>query len=156
VATLEVITTIHAPIERCFDLSRSIELHVASTTGTGERAVAGVTSGLIGLGEQVTWRAKHLGVWQKFTSRITALDPLRYFQDTMVRGVFRSFEHDHFFAELRPDLTEMKDVLHFSAPPPVLGRIVEVFLRPYARRFLGERNELLKRVAESNEWRRFL
>lgn len=154
--SLEEITIIHAPRKRCFDLSRSIDLHLLSTERTGERAVAGKTSGMIGLGERVTWRAKHLGVWQELTSEITALDSPSYFRDTMVRGAFRSFEHDHYFTQLDSEMTEMKDVLRFAAPIPLLGRISEIFLQPYLSRFLRERNEVLKNVAEGNDWRRFV
>lgn len=153
---LEEITLINAPIERCFDLSRSIDLHLLSTATTGERAIAGVTSGLIGLGENVTWRAKHFGVWQKFTSKITALDRPNYFRDEMIRGAFRSFEHDHYFTESQTGVTEMKDVIRFAAPIPLLGRVAEIFLRPYLSGFLGERNEVLKKTAEGEDWRRFL
>jgi ligand-binding SRPBCC domain-containing protein len=153
---LEEITIIKAPIERCFDLSRSIDVHVQSTARTGERAVAGVTSGLIGLGEQVTWRAKHLGVWQEFTSEVTALDRPNYFQDKMVRGAFRFFEHDHFFAAMDAGTTEMRDVLRFAAPVPLLGRIAELFLRPYLRGFLRERNRVIQKAAEGEGWRRFV
>jgi len=153
---LKVVTIIRAPIERCFDLSRSIDLHVQSTAETGERSVAGVTSGLIGLGERVTWRAKHLGVWQEFTSEITALDRPKYFQDKMIRGAFRSFEHDHLFMEIGDGTTEMRDVLRFAAPIPLLGRIAEVFLRPYLSRFLHERNHVIKNAAESEDWRQFV
>lgn len=53
---IELATAVAAPVERVFDLARSIELHVVSVAHTGERAVAGVTSGSIGIGEQVTWR----------------------------------------------------------------------------------------------------
>ena len=154
--TLAEISLIHAPIERCFDLSRSIDLHTKSTARSGERAIAGVTSGLIGMGEEVTWRARHLGIWQKMTSRITAFDPPRSFQDTMVRGAFRFFQHDHIFRERGDGITEMKDVLRFSAPPPVLGRLAESSLAPYLRGFLRERNRLLKVVAEGAEWQRYL
>jgi ligand-binding SRPBCC domain-containing protein len=148
-------TLINAPIERCFDLSRSIDLHLLSTARSGERAVAGVASGLIGLGEQVTWRARHFGIWQELTSEITRMDRPSYFRDEMIRGAFRSFEHDHFFAE-RDGVTEMTDVLRFAAPVPVLGRVAEILLKGYLRRFLRERNEVLKRVAEGEDWRRFL
>ena len=81
---------IRAPIERCFDLARSVEVHRAGNIHFGEVAVAmaGVTSGLIGLGQRVTWRAKHLGVWQQLTSEITAMDRPTYFQDTMIRGAW--------------------------------------------------------------------
>jgi ligand-binding SRPBCC domain-containing protein len=154
--TLEQTTLIHAPIERCFDLSRSIDLHIRSTADTGERAVAGVTSGLIGLGEQVTWRAKHLGLWQELTSKITAFDRPSYFQDTMLRGVFRSFKHDHSFSAPDAGTTAMRDVLEFAAPLPLAGLIAEKFLRPYLAKFLRERNDLIKRVSESEEWRQFL
>lgn len=153
---LEEITLIDAPIERCFDLSRSIDLHLETTVGTGERAVAGKTSGLIGLHEQVTWRAKHLGVWQEFTSRITAFEHPHYFRDEMVRGAFRLFAHDHYFAAVPDGATMMRDVLRFAAPIPVLGRMVEPFLQAYLGRFLRERNEVLKKSAESEDWRRYL
>ncbi|MGA8107974.1 MAG: SRPBCC family protein [Acidobacteriaceae bacterium] len=154
--TISEITLIHAPRERCFDLSRSIDLHTESTARTGEQAIAGVTSGLIGMGEEVTWRARHLGMWQALTSRITAFDPPHYFQDTMVRGAFRSFQHDHFFRKREDGLTEMEDVLRFSAPFSLLGRIAEIPLRSYLRRFLRERNRLLKKIAEGEDWRKYL
>lgn len=70
-SVIQLTTIIKAPIERCFDLSRSIDLHMESTSGTGERAIAGRTSGLIEHNELVTWRAKHLGVWQQLSSKIT-------------------------------------------------------------------------------------
>jgi len=60
---LEELTVIHAPIERCFDLARSVEVHLAGNVHSGEAAVAmaGVTSGVIGMAQRVTWRAKHFG-----------------------------------------------------------------------------------------------
>ncbi len=89
---------------------------MASTDWTGERAVAGVTSGLIGADEEVTWKGRHFGVLigpARATSRITAHDRPRHFQDCMVRAVaFRSFCHDHFF-EVRDGATLMKDVMVF-------------------------------------------
>jgi ligand-binding SRPBCC domain-containing protein len=153
---LEEITLIAAPIKRCFDLSRSIDLHLVSTATTGERAIAGVTSGLICMGEQVTWRARHLLVTQEFTSKITAFNGPYHFRDEMVRGAFRSFAHDHYFRGLPDGITEMKDVLRFSAPVPLLGQIAELFLKPYLSGFLRERNGILKRTCESQEWQRFL
>lgn len=111
---------------------------------------------MIGLGEQVTWRAKHLGLWQELTSKITAFDRPSYFQDTMLRGVFRSFKHDHSFSAPDAGTTAMRDVLEFAAPLPLAGLIAEKFLRPYLAKFLRERNDLIKRVSESEEWRQFL
>lgn len=71
---ISLTTEIKAPIERCFDLSRSIDLHVVSTSGTDEKAVGGRTSGLIEKNETVTWQAVHLGVKQNLTSLITEFE----------------------------------------------------------------------------------
>jgi ligand-binding SRPBCC domain-containing protein len=154
--TLTEITLIHAPIERCFDLSRSIDLHKASTAETNEQAVAGVTSGLIGMGEEVTWRARHFGVWQQMTSCITVFDRPQHFQDTMVRGAFHFFQHDHYFRQQSDGAVEMKDILRFSAPLGLLGRVAELPLKPYLRRFLQQRNAAHRQIAESGQWRSFL
>jgi ligand-binding SRPBCC domain-containing protein len=91
---------ISAPIQRCFDLSRSIEVHLLGTEQSGEQAVGGVTSGLVGPNQFVRWRAKHLGVRQHLTSKITAFDSPQYFQDTMLEGAFKFMQHDHFFVAL--------------------------------------------------------
>ncbi len=63
-----------APIERCFLLSLSVDLHTISTKKTNERAIAGVTSGLMKLNDTVTWRAKHFGIYQNLTSKITVYE----------------------------------------------------------------------------------
>jgi ligand-binding SRPBCC domain-containing protein len=152
-------TLIRAPIERCFDLARSVEVHLAGNVHWGEAAMAtgGVTSGLIGMGDRVTWRAKHFGVWQKLTSEITAMNRPEHFQDTMIRGAFHSMQHDHFFRSLTPEQTEMRDVLVFMAPLGMLGRVVEwAVLRRYMGALLHERNEVVREIAESTEWRKYL
>ena len=154
---IELITRIAAPPERCFDLSRSIDLHQASLARSGERAVAGVTSGLIGMGESVTWEARHLGVRQRLTSRITAFDRPHHFRDSMVAGAFARFDHDHWFTPDDAGGTVVRDVFDFAAPLGVLGRIAEAaFLTRYMRRLLADRNAVVRRVAESDEWRRYL
>ncbi len=157
--TLEDLTVIRAPIERCFDLARSVEVHIAGNVHSGESAVAagGVTSGLIGMAERVTWRAKHFGVWHTLTSEITAMDRPASFQDTMIQGIFGSMKHDHFFRALTPEETEMKDIFCFAAPLPVLGRFAEAaFLRRYMQALLRERNAVIKEIAESSGWQRYL
>ena len=155
-ATIELTTLIRAPSERCFDLSRSVDLHVASTTDTGERAVGGVMSGLLSLGEEVTWSARHFGVRQELTSRITAFERPRHFRDSMVAGAFRRFDHDHFFVATESG-TEMKDVFDFESPLGPLGRLADALvLTRYLRGFLERRNEVIKRAAESEGWRALL
>jgi hypothetical protein len=104
----------------------------------------------------VTWRAKHFGFWHQLTSEITAAERPAWFQDAMVDGIFRWMKHDHFFRAVGAGETEMKDVFCFAAPLPVLGRVAEVtFLGSYMRALLSERNAALKRIAESEEWRRY-
>ncbi|MEM9479861.1 MAG: SRPBCC family protein [Verrucomicrobiota bacterium] len=154
VITLE--TEIHAPAERVFDLARSIDAHTASTSKTGERAVAGRTSGLIELGETVTWEATHFGVKQRLSVEITELDRPKRFRDRMINGAFAHMDHVHLF-EPTSSGTRMKDEFQFSAPLGIFGRIAEkLFLTGYMRNFLCERNAILKRMAESDEWREFL
>ena len=156
---LEELTMIRAPIERCFDLARSVKVHLAGNVHCGEAAVAmaGATSGLLGPAQRVTWRARHFGVRQRLTSDITAMDRPSYFQDTMIRGAFRSMHHDHFFRSLSPDQTEMRDVFCFAAPLGILGRLAErAVLRRYMQALLRERNAVIREIAESEAWRKYL
>lgn len=149
-------TAINAPAERVFDLARSIDAHIASTEGTSERAVAGVTSGLIGEGETVTWEANHLGLKQHLTVRITRLQRPNFFEDEMVSGAFKRMHHRHEFIPTKTG-TEMIDVFDFAAPLGPLGRLAEqLFLRAYMDRLLRARAAILKRLAELEEWRKFL
>ena len=144
-------TAIAARVERCFDLARSVDAHLRSAAGTGERVVGGRTSGLLELGDEVTWEAVHFGVRQRLTSRITAFDRPRHFRDEMIRGVFRRFVHDHQF-EAAAGGTVMTDVVAFTAPLGVLGRVAERWpVGPHLQRFLQRRGEALKALAESNE-----
>jgi ligand-binding SRPBCC domain-containing protein len=153
---IELTTRISAPVERCFDLSRSIDLHMASTDWTGERAIAGVLSGLIGPGQEVTWQGRHFGWMLSHTSRITAYSRPHHFQDCMERGRFKSFCHDHFFKEGAGG-TLMRDEMVFEAPFRFAGRIAEILLlESHMRDLLERRNKAIKRSAESEEWRRYL
>jgi ligand-binding SRPBCC domain-containing protein len=156
VPVIELTTEVHAPIQRTFDLARSVELHMESTAQTGESAVAGVTSGLMGLGDEVTWRARHFGIWQHLTSRITAFEKPFHFRDSMVRGAFRRFDHDHFFTQ-QGDITVMRDLFDFQSPLGILGCIADrLFLIEYMRRFLLTRQAMIKTIAETEQWRRYL
>ena len=155
--TLEETTLIQAPINRCFDLARSIEVHLIGTSDTGEEAIAGTTTGLIGMGESVTWRAKHFGVRQTLTSKITGFEPPSYFQDTMQQGAFRSLQHERLFKSLSAESTEMTDILKLAAPIPILGLLAEALvLRRYMQHFLRTRNRILKQLAESEYWQHYL
>ncbi|MEO6715479.1 MAG: SRPBCC family protein, partial [Mycobacteriales bacterium] len=89
-------TVIDAPREACFDLSLSVDAHMASMSGrSGERAVAGVTSGLMAFGDTVTWQGKHFGLRFSLTSTISAYERPVRFVDEQVRGPFALWHHEH-------------------------------------------------------------
>jgi ligand-binding SRPBCC domain-containing protein len=156
VQRIQLETRIAAPAQRCFLLSLSIDLHVDSTASTRERAIAGVTTGLIREGESVTWRGRHFGFMLSHTSTITRYEPPDFFQDVMTAGMFSSFEHDHRFQQQNGE-TVMNDELRFTAPLGIFGLAAErLVLRSYLVHFLRERNEFVKQVAESQRWREYL
>jgi ligand-binding SRPBCC domain-containing protein len=145
---IELLTEINAPIEKCFDLARSIDLHMESTSWTGEKAIAGKTSGLIELDETVTWRAKHFGIWQNLTSRITEFERPNFFVDEMVKGAFKSIRHEHYFLA-RHGQTLMKDVFVYESPLAILGRLFNwLVLTRYMTKLLERRNRVIKEAAE--------
>jgi len=153
VITLE--TIIHADIEVCFDLSRSIDLHCVSTAGTNEKAIAGCTSGLINLNETVTWEATHFGLRQQLTSVISAYERPFYFRDEQVKGAFKYIIHDHLF-EMQNGAVLMKDIFSYAAPFGWIGTIAEkTLLTPHLKKFLIERNNIIKEYAEGNRWKEF-
>ncbi len=153
---IQIETIINSKIEICFDLSRSIDLHKLSMSHTNEKAVAGRTSGLINLGEEVTWEATHFGIKQKLTSKITLYDRPFHFRDEQVSGVFKSIIHDHYF-EQRGKEALMKDIFDFESPLGAIGRIAnKVFLSGYMTDLLTTRNGIIKECAETEKWKSVL
>jgi ligand-binding SRPBCC domain-containing protein len=141
--TIRLVTDLPTSLDRAFALSLDIGAHLRSMAATGEQAVAGTTTGTIGLGESVTWRARHLGVVWRMTSRVTALEAPHRFVDEQVRGPFARFRHEHTFTAV-PGGTRMVDEIAFRAPLGVLGRIAEALvLRRHLRRLIAERNRSL-------------
>lgn len=146
--TIIIHTAINASIETVFDLARDIDLHKKSCEHTKEEAIRGKTSGLIELNETVTWRAKHFGIWQTLTSKITAFEKPKFFVDEMVKGAFKSFTHEHHFSQIQ-ETTFMKDVFHYQAPWGILGKAATfIFLHKYMTNFLKHRNRTIKNYAE--------
>jgi hypothetical protein len=146
-----------APMERCFKLATSIDLVAAA--GTGEKAVGGVTSGLIGSDGFVQWQGRQFGRTGIHTSHIdsTRIDgwrPSSYFREVMVQGTFARFEHERHFA-LMDDGTRMRDEIRFSIPG-LLSGLSEKLVRHHLIAILRQRNALIKQVAESEQWRRYL
>ncbi|MEO9885124.1 MAG: SRPBCC family protein [Balneola sp.] len=149
-------TEIQAKKDIVFDLSRSIDLHTVSTKQTNETAIAGKISGLIGLNESVTWKAKHFGIYQTLTSKVTEFERPVYFADEMVKGAFKSFKHEHHFEELNGKTT-MTDIFDYRSPFGLLGRLVDsLFLKKYMTDLLEKRNRVVKEFAESDKWKKVL
>ncbi len=150
--TLRVTTRIAAPPPRCFDLARDVDAHLRSAADTGERVVAGRTTGLLELGDAVTFEARHLGVRQRLSAVVTAFDRPRHFQDRMTAGAFRSMQHDHHFDRTPDGGTVMVDVVRFAAPLGPVGWVAErLVLAGHLRRFLTRRGLALKAAAERAE-----
>ena len=151
--TIYLETRIKSDIQICFDLSRSIDLHKISTEKTSEKAIEGVTSGLIKLNEFVTWEATHFGVKQKLTSKITQFRSPFHFRDEQLKGAFKYIIHDHTF-EVQNGIVVMKDNFEFASPFGVIGRLFDaLILKKYLTKFLIERNQVIKEFAETEKWK---
>jgi ligand-binding SRPBCC domain-containing protein len=153
---IHITTFIAAPIDRVFDLSRSINLHTISTSSTNEKAIAGVTTGLINVNETVTWQAKHLFKTRQHKTLISAMNKPTDFIDEMVTGDFKSFKHHHYFKPI-DNGTIMIDTLFFESPYGIIGRWFNtIYLTKYLHRFLLQRNKVIKEYAESGKWKTVL
>ena len=153
---INITTEINAPIEICFDLSRSIDLHKHSMEHTNEQAISGIISGLINMNESVTWQAKHFGITQFLTSKITNYNRPFIFRDEQTKGVFNYFKHDHIFEEVDGKVL-MTDIFDYQSPFGVFGKIADaLFLEKYMTNLLIQRNKVIKEFAESDKWKEVL
>ncbi len=149
-------THIKASSEVCYELSLNVDLHQESTSKTGEHIVGGVRNGIMKLGDSVTWKAKHFGIWQALTTKITEAKPYTLFVDEMTKGAFTSMKHEHHFIG-NEGVTIMKDIFTFKSPLGILGKIFnELILENYMKGFLIERNLLIKEIAESEKKEKYL
>ena len=153
--TIMVTTEIEGPIERCFDLARDVEVHRRTAAFTKERVVGGKLSGLLELGDQVTFEGVHFGIRQRLTSKIVEMDRPHRFVDEMVSGAFKSLRHVHDFEkwhvnefETSEYKTVMTDIITWVSPFGILGRIADLFAGPHLLCFLRRRNQELKLLAE--------
>lgn len=153
---IHLTTFVAAPIDRVFDLSRSIDLHKKSFAHTNETAVGGVTMGLINLGETVTWKAKHLMKNRFLKMKITEMKRPLSFTDEMVDGDFKSLRHEHHFKQIDNGIF-MIDIFDFETPYGGMGKLFNsVYLTKYLRTLLEQRNRLIKEYAESSKWQNLL
>lgn len=155
-AKIHLTSFVAAPIERVFNLSRSINLHQISTASSNEKAIDGVMTGLINKDETVTWQANHLFKTRQFTSKITEMISPVSFTDEMIKGDFKSFRHEHHF-KAAANGTIMIDLVDFETPYGKIGKIADaLFLRSYLEHFLIKRNKVIKEYAETQKWKAIL
>jgi ligand-binding SRPBCC domain-containing protein len=150
-------TVVRTTLERCFDLSRSIDFHKDSMSATSEVPVNGRITGLIEAGEFVEWEACHLFVRQRLSSKITEMVRPYYFIDVMVDGAFKSFSHKHKFVRHKSNEVLMIDDFHYEVPLGILGRFANfLFLNKYMENLLNVRDERIKTALETDEWKQYL
>jgi ligand-binding SRPBCC domain-containing protein len=143
-------TVIAAPVGDCFDLSLSVDAHTASMRRSGERAIGGVTSGIMKLGDTVTWRARHFGIVFRMTSAIIGYQYPSRFVDEQVHGPFRRWWHEHTFTGTANGKTVMTDRVQFQSPLGPLGSLADrLVLDRYMLHLLRQRNTWLKITLEA-------
>lgn len=153
---IHLTTFVAAPIERVFDLSRSIDLHKWSMQKYGEVPVQGTTFGLMNVDETVTWKAKHLFKERFLKVKLSFFKRPYAFIDEQVEGDFKSLKHEHYFKPIENG-TLLIDQFRFDIGRGNLGTLFNnLYLTKYIERLLEERNKMIKEVAESSQWKRFL
>ncbi len=140
---IELTTEVPATPTECFELSLSVDAHQSSMTDSGERAISGVTSGVMRRGDSVTWRACHFGFPFTMTSVISEYDAPHRFVDEQESGPFRRWWHEHRFESVAGG-TLMTDVVEFESPAGSVGRLVNALvLVRYMTKLLRQRNAWL-------------
>ncbi|MFD0964775.1 SRPBCC family protein [Pseudofulvibacter geojedonensis] len=146
--TITLQTKIKAPIDKVFDLSRNIDVHMKTMSHTQEKAIDGRTSGCIELGETVRWRGKHFGFYVEHESIISALEKPNHFTDEMVDGHFKWLKHNHIFKE-ENEQTTMIDHFSYQTPFGIFGWLFDqLLLKKHLTTILEKRSEQIKELAE--------
>ena len=144
---------VNAPRDRVFLLSTSI---VLVQQILGMKPVSGKTSGLVVDGDQLLWRGWKFGIPALHETLITRYERPGFFQDTMGRGYFKHFQHDHTFEEVDGQ-TLLVDTVRFSMPFGIAGRLAgKLLVVPHVAGLMQRRFELLKRTAEGSDWERYV
>jgi len=144
---IEIEVTIQAPVERCFDLARNVNVHTETVSRTREKVIE-TSARLLNCGDIVTWEAVHFGIRQRLTAKIIEMNRPFQFTDIQVKGAFQTFTHRHLFRECNGK-TIMKDVFEYQSPFGIVGKLADrLFLERYMERFIFDRANALKRIAE--------
>ncbi|HEV7620204.1 MAG TPA: SRPBCC family protein [Flavisolibacter sp.] len=153
---IHLTTFVQAPAERLFNLSLSVDLHKQSMTRYKEEIIDGLKHGQMNLNDTVTWKAKHLFRERTLKTKITQLKEPDYFIDEQVEGSFVFMKHEHYFKPIENG-TFMIDQFRYKIKYGNAGKLLnKIFLEKYITRLLNERNMIIKKIAESDQWKQFL
>jgi len=142
---------VDAPIDYVFDCERNITVHQETQKDRNEKAISGVTQGLINLNQEVEWKATHFGFNQKLRVKITKMDKPNLFVDELVKGIFKDYKHEHYFKSLHDKCTKKSDIIYFQSPFSFIGNIFDtLILKKYLLNFLNTKNSQFKTIVEKN------
>jgi len=148
---IKITTAIEAQIEIVFNNSRNIDIHQYSASKTNEKAIAGRTSGLIEIGETVTWKGNHFGIYIQHESIISEMEFPTYFVDEQLKGHFKNFKHQHIFRQ-KENQTIMTDILEYETPFGFIGKLFDkLILENHLTNFILHRNSILKKISENHQ-----
>lgn len=147
--SFEVVTDVKAPAHVLFRLALDTAVHSASLRRTRETATTSSGRAELGLGDEVTFTARHWGIRWRMTSRVTEHRAPDRFVDEQVAGPFAQLRHEHLFEPVAEG-ARMIDRVVFTAPLGLLGRGVErVVLRRHLETLIRTRALFLKAEAEA-------
>jgi hypothetical protein len=147
-------TWIKAPVDRCFRLATSVDVHqiMASLSLDGARKPSLFRQ--FSPGDHLTWTG-HLALLPRYTTRILQVRPYACYREVLEAGCFLHFEHDHHFTPLNEG-TRMRDEIRFVIPPGILGPMTTPLVRRYLIWRISTRNSLLRKIAQSGLWKQYL
>lgn len=153
---IHLTTFVAAPVERVFDLSRSVDFHKHSMSKYKEQPVGATINGLLSKDSEVTWKARHLFKERILKTKVTFFERPHRFTDEQITGDFGMMKHEHFFKPC-DNGTIMIDIFRFESPYKILGKVInKIYLTRYMKVLLEERNKALKEVAEGGRWKNYI
>src|SRR5689334_21768353 len=153
---IHLTTFIAAPRERVFDLSRSVSVHRHSMKHKEEQVIAGPPSGLLQKGDEVTWQAKHVFKKRTLQTRMIEMNSPEFFCNEQAVGDFQMMQHEHYFKAIENG-TIMIDQFRYESPFGGVGKFLNtIYLHRYMTSLLKHRNEVIKSIAEGQQWKQFL
>jgi ligand-binding SRPBCC domain-containing protein len=153
---IHVTTFINAPIERVFNLSRSLALSKMAIKGGTEQLLSSSSANMLGAGETITLRAKHLGKTREITARVTDFTLPDGYAEEQIKGDLKSYRHEYHFKKV-DNGTIMIDLVEYEGPRDVAGSLAgKFFLKSYFEENIKKKNELIRQYAESEKWKAVL